>query len=214
MTLSDADRAPERVERRSSSRSSASPDSMVATLRALPSLTGTAPSIELDRLPADPLELFREWFDAAVALEVPEPAAMTLSTMDDDGVPDSRTLILKDAGPRGFAFAGTASSRKGRQIAAHPTAALNLWWQPILRAVRIRGEVAPADATECEADLAARSPQARAGIEPGDWRLWWLRPARVEFWQGAVDRQHLRVVYTWEERWFLRISRGETEIRG
>lgn len=182
------------------------------TLRAIPSLTGTAPELDLEGLPADPLELFRQWLDAAVASGVPESTAMTLATVDDQGVPDSRTLILKGLGSRGFAFASTASSRKGEQLAANPSAALNFWWQPILRAVRIRGRVTAADGAESEADLAARSAEARAGVEPGDWRLWWLAPTRIEFWQGAVDRRHCRVIYTGQDAWSVRILRGRNEI--
>lgn len=219
--MTHADRVPERGvelgrdQRRGAgvSRSSAALDGMAHTLRAIPSLTGTAPPLDFEHLPQDPLDLFREWLDTAIGSGVPEPAAMTLSTTDEHGMPDSRTLIAKDVSSRGFAFAGPASSQKGRQLAANPVAALNFWWQPILRAVRIRGSVIPADIAECEADLAARSAPARAGVAPGDWRLWWLEPTRIEFWQGAVDRQHWRVVYSRGADWTLRILRGESEIQ-
>ncbi|WP_446664477.1 pyridoxine/pyridoxamine 5'-phosphate oxidase [Flexivirga sp. B27] len=211
--MTQADRVPEERSEGAVSRSTAALDGMAHTLRAIPTLTGTAPQLDLNHLPDDPVELFRDWLETARTLDVPEPTAMTLSTADADGVPDSRTLILKDLGSRGFAFASTASSRKGEQLAASPSAALNFWWQPILRAVRVRGAVTSATPEECRADLAARSPQARAEVDPADWRLWWVQPERVEFWQGALDRQHVRAIYTRQKDWTLRILRGESEIQ-
>ena len=78
-------------------------------LRRIPSLTGTPPGIDLDDLPADPTEMFAAWLDVALDHAVPEPVAATLATVDGDGVPDARTLILKSVDARGWAFAGTAS---------------------------------------------------------------------------------------------------------
>ena len=109
-------------------------------------------------------------------------------------MPDARVLILKGVDARGFAFASTSSSRKGRQLAAHPEAALTFWWQPLLRSVRLNGRVVEASAEETAADLAARSADARANVEKGDWRLRRLVPARIEFWQGSTDRRHQRVI--------------------
>ncbi|UNK72020.1 pyridoxamine 5'-phosphate oxidase family protein [Microbacterium sp. H1-D42] len=166
-----------------------------AWLRSLPSLAGVAPAFDPVGLPADPVALFDAWLADAVALGVPEPHAMTLATVDADGVPDARTLILKGVSERGWAFAGHRTSAKGRQLAANPAAALSFWWQPIVRAVRVRGRVEPASDAESAADLAARSAAARSGIEPGEWMLWRVVPERVEFWQGRPDRDHVRVVY-------------------
>ncbi len=132
-------------------------DDFARWLRALPSLTGSAPPLDLDALPDDPDDLFRTLITEAVDAGVPEPHAATLATVDADGLPDARTLILKDVGPRGWAFAGTRSSAKGAQLAASPAAALAFWWQPIVRAVRVRGSVEEATAEESAADLAARS---------------------------------------------------------
>lgn len=186
-----------------------------ATFRNVPSLTGTAPGpVDLDGLPGDPLALFHEWWECALSAGVAEPAAATLATVDAAGLPDSRTLILKGVDAAGWAFAGPASSRKGQQLRARPAAALNLWWQPLLRAVRVRGPVVEASAEDCEADLAERSAAARAAVAPGDWRLWRLRPDRFEFWQGSPDRQHVRVIYHREanQRWRMDVTRGEVDV--
>ena len=129
---------------------------------------------------------------------------------DADGVPDSRTLLLKDVDERGWAFAGTASSRKAAQLTANPAAALSLWWQPQMRAIRVRGPVVQASHAECEADLAARSPQARATVPPGEWRVWRVQPERIEYWQGSPDRQHIRIIYGRDgDGWTRTVDRGE-----
>ncbi|WP_324650336.1 pyridoxine/pyridoxamine 5'-phosphate oxidase [Georgenia sp. H159] len=169
-------------------------DTTRAWLRTLRALTGTPPPVE-EPLPDDPVALFLGWLEVAVAAGVPEPHVMTLATVDADGVPDARALILKDVDERGWAFSTTASSRKGAQLSAAPEAALAFWWQPQARAVRVRGPVVQATREESEADLHARSPAAQASVAPGDWTLWRVRPTRVEFWQGAPDRNHLRIVY-------------------
>ncbi|MDO5627218.1 MAG: pyridoxamine 5'-phosphate oxidase family protein [Mobilicoccus sp.] len=165
-------------------------------LSRIPALTGTPAALDTDHLPAGPVEMFLWWLDEAVAADVPEPRSATLSTVDADGLPDARVLVLRDLGERGWAFGSTRSSRKGEQLAAQPAAALSMWWQPQMRAVRLRGPVVEASREESDADLARRHPDARARIADGDWQVWWLRPQRVEFWQGAQDRGHTRIIYT------------------
>ncbi|KRC62966.1 pyridoxamine 5'-phosphate oxidase [Agromyces sp. Root81] len=179
-------------------------------LRAQPALTGNAPRLDLQALPHDPVALFVDWIRDAARAGVAEPHAATLATVDADGLPDARTLILKDVSERGWAVAGQRSSRKGSQLAAHPVAALNFWWQPVVRAVRVRGTVLEASREESDADLAARSAAARAGIEPGDWTLWRIVPARIEFWQGSPDRRHTRIVYVTDGgAWSRQVSGAE-----
>jgi pyridoxamine 5'-phosphate oxidase len=164
-------------------------------LRGRHALTGDAPDWDLEALPDDPAVLFAEWMEEADAAAVPEPHTATLATVDAEGVPDARTLILKRVDARGWAIASTRSSRKGAQLGAVSAAALNFWWQPQVRAVRVRGRVEEATAEESAADLAARSPSARARVSEGDWVLWRVVPDRIEFWQGSHDRRHTRVVY-------------------
>ncbi|MFJ2369979.1 pyridoxal 5'-phosphate synthase [Microbacterium sp. NPDC087665] len=168
---------------------------VAAWLRAQPSLSGNAPAWDIGDLPAAPEDLFVAWLTQAIDDGVAEPLAATLATVGSDGVPDARTLILKDVDARGWAFAGPRASRKAAQLAAHPAGALNFWWQPLVRAVRVRGHVEEASPDESAADLASRPAPARAGLGPDRWVLWRLIPERVEFWQGAPDRRHTRIVY-------------------
>lgn len=165
-------------------------------LRKIPSLTGVAPPLgEFEDLPDEPVAMFLEWLNQAVDAGVPEPHTTTLSTVDAEGTPDARVLILKDVDDSGWAFASLASSQKGQQLNSCPAAAMTFWWPLAARSVRVRGEVVEAFREESEADLRARSPAGQRGVDPDDWTLWRIKPSRVEFWQGSTDRHHTRIIY-------------------
>jgi pyridoxamine 5'-phosphate oxidase len=125
------------------------------------------PTFDAAAAPEAPLPLFHRWFADAVAAGQPEPHVMTLATADADGRPDVRPLMLHDADARGWHFAGHSTSRKGRQLAARPPAALGFYWNVQGRAVRLRGTVGPADPDETRADLHARSRGALAAALAG-----------------------------------------------
>ncbi|KAL1410203.1 hypothetical protein Q8F55_004208 [Vanrija albida] len=132
-------------------------------LRAIPSITGTAPPFDLATAPDSPRALFLEWLQAAISAGVPEPLAATLSTVTPEGWPDARILILKDVTSSGaFEIATGAESAKGRQLAANPRAALSFYWVSLARAVRIRGTAVRASAEESATDFATRGVEARA----------------------------------------------------
>lgn len=184
-------------------------------LREIPALTGTTPPFSASGWSSEPVAQFRRWLGAAIDFGVAEPHAAVLSTVDTDGMPDARTLLLKDFDGRGWAFAGPGSSAKGMQLLASPAAALTFWWQPAVRSVRIRGHVIEASREESEADFTARSAAAQAEVASCDWTLWRVVPDRVEFWQGAVDRRHFRATYLRDEGrgWRLTASRGAQRIQ-
>ena len=117
--------------------------------------------------PAEPLALFTSWFAEAVAAGEREPHTMTLSTADEDGLPDARIVMLHGADEHGWSFATHATSRKGRQLDARPFAALTFYWPALGRQVRLRGPVSVAPAAEAQADLHARSTGALAAALTG-----------------------------------------------
>lgn len=125
------------------------------------------PAFDPAAAPSEPLPLFHQWFGEAVAAGQPEPHTMSLATVDDQGRPDVRTLMLHDADERGWHFASHATSTKGRQLAAHPEAALGFYWALQGRQIRIRGRVVPGTAEEAYADLHARSTGALASALVG-----------------------------------------------
>ncbi|MFJ8043959.1 pyridoxal 5'-phosphate synthase [Kitasatospora sp. NPDC096147] len=131
-------------------------------LRGLAVFAGRLPGFDPASAPADPVRLFTAWLTEAVAEGVREPHAMTLSTVDAEGAPDARVLILKGVDTSGWQFATHALSPKGGQLTARPQAALTFYWPDLGRQVRVRGAVAPGTAEESAADFLARSPAARA----------------------------------------------------
>ncbi len=140
----------------------AGPDDVRDRLRALRVFAGEMPSFETDRAPAHPAELFLEWLLAAIDVGVREPHAMTLSTVDQAGRPTSRVLILKGLLDGQWQFASSATSRKGRELAANPWAAINFYWSELGRQVRIRGRVTDAGPAASARDFLARPVGSRA----------------------------------------------------
>lgn len=91
-----------------------------------------------------PLPLLARWYADAVDDErVDEPGAMVVATVDDEGLPDARTVLLKGLDAEGFVFFTNTGSAKGRQLAGTPYASLVLLWHPMYRQVRLRGPVTP-----------------------------------------------------------------------
>lgn len=112
----------------------------------------------------DPIELFRTWFDLARARpEIKEPTAMNLATVDAQGRPDSRIVLLKDVEARGFTFYTNLGSAKAAQLDANPHAALCFHWMPLTRQVRVRGRVTPVTDAEADAYFASRPRQSQIG---------------------------------------------------
>ncbi|MFU8849629.1 pyridoxal 5'-phosphate synthase [Micromonospora sp. SL1-18] len=137
------------------------------TLRALPVLAHQMPSFDPTDVPGTPNALFALWFDAAATAGVDEPHAMTVSTVDADGAPDARVVILKDLDDEGWHFATTATSAKGRQIADNPRIALSFHWRELGRQVRVRGAAQPAGVEVSRRDFLARPVGSRVATLAG-----------------------------------------------
>ena len=105
---------------------------------------------------SDPFELFTRWFDEAVAAAIPEPNAMTLATVDAAGRPTARIVLMKGVDARGVVFHTNYDSRKGRDLAANPRAALLFFWVGLERQVRIDGAAERVSAEDSDAYFAAR----------------------------------------------------------
>jgi pyridoxamine 5'-phosphate oxidase len=117
---------------------------------------------------ADPIAMFEAWLREADAREPNDPNAMTLATVDADGAPDARMVLLKDVDARGFVFYTNTDSAKGRQLAAHPGAALVFHWKSLRRSVRVRGDIEPVSAAEADAYFATRAKSAQIGAWASD----------------------------------------------
>ena len=111
----------------------------------------------------EPFALFGEWFAEAVKAEPNDPNAMSLATVDADGLPDVRMVLMKGYDADGFVFYSHIASQKGRELAANPKAALLFHWKSLRRQVRIRGNVSPVTEAEADAYFATRPKQAQIG---------------------------------------------------
>jgi pyridoxamine 5'-phosphate oxidase len=172
----------------------------------------------------DPLALFRDWFEEArSAGEVPE--AMTLATADAGGRPSARMVLLKGADEQGFTFFTGYESRKGRELAENPRAALVFYWPALGRQVRVEGPVRRLPAEESDAYWQTRPARSRAAAaasrqsepigsrdqleaaferqlalgeppRPERWGGYVLEPEAIELWRHRDDRLHERVRFT------------------
>jgi pyridoxamine 5'-phosphate oxidase len=111
----------------------------------------------------EPFALFAEWFAEACKQEPNDPNAMALATVDEDGLPDVRMVLMKGFDADGFVFYSHIASAKGRELAANPKAGLLFHWKSLRRQVRIRGPVTPVTPEEADAYFATRPKQAQIG---------------------------------------------------
>jgi pyridoxamine 5'-phosphate oxidase len=187
----------------------------------------SAGTLERANLDADPIKQFQNWFDRAVAERSSgEVNAMVLATADKNGLPSSRTILLKGVDERGFIFYTNYDSRKGRELGENPNAALTFYWPNSERQVCVAGTVSKISAQESESYFRSRprgsqlaawaSNQSDAVTDrvaldkkwdemdakfpkdiplPPNWGGYVLKPERVEFWQGRVNRLHDRFCY-------------------
>jgi pyridoxamine 5'-phosphate oxidase len=117
---------------------------------------------------ADPIALFEAWLEAAKTSETNDPNAVAVATVDAEGMPDVRMVLLKDVDERGFTFYTNTESAKGQQLAAHPSAALLFHWKSLRRQVRVRGPVERVSEAEADAYFASRARASQIGAWASD----------------------------------------------
>jgi len=181
-------------------------------------------TLEEAQVDRDPLKQFGVWMVEAIHAQVPEPTAMTLATVDAHGRPSARVCLLKGVDAHGFVFYTNYESRKGRDLAANPGAAMTFLWKELERQVRIEGLVEKVTAEESDAYFATRPIGSRVGAwaspqsQPIDNRMWletrWAEltkkygehPPRPPHWGGyRVKPDHI-------EFWQGRLSRLHDRI--
>jgi pyridoxamine 5'-phosphate oxidase len=130
---------------------------------------------------SNPEALFNQWFDDAERAEINDPNAMTLATVDKNGMPNSRVVLLKGMDARGFVFYTNFESVKGQELLANPKASLCFHWKSLRRQVRIRGTVEPVSTAEADAYYASRPMGSRIGA----WASQQSRPLKTR--QELID---------------------------
>ena len=111
----------------------------------------------------DPLAQFNAWLQQSITSAIPEPTAMTLASVGADGRPSTRVVLLKGCDAQGLVWYSNYASRKGRELAAAPQAALQFHWVELERVVRIEGRVEHTDAAQSDAYFDSRPLASRIG---------------------------------------------------
>jgi pyridoxamine 5'-phosphate oxidase len=125
----------------------------------------------------DPITLFRNWFQEAIDAGLQEPSAMSLATLDADGHPDARMVLLKGVDERGFVFYTNLGSPKARALLQEPCAALCFYWDKIDKQIRVRGRADRVSDDEADAYFATRPRLSQIGA----WASRQSRPMRGYF---------------------------------
>jgi pyridoxamine 5'-phosphate oxidase len=157
---------------------------------------------------ANPLEQFNQWMNEAIAAEVPEPNAMTLATVGSDLRPSTRIVLIKGFDEKGIVWYTNFESRKGKELAGNPFAALQFHWVELERVVRIEGIVEKVSDAEADAYFHSRPLDSRIGawaspqseVISGRTVLVtnaakFAQPDNWQFWQGRKSRLHDRLRY-------------------
>lgn len=111
----------------------------------------------------EPMRLFAAWLEDATKSEPRDPTAMALATVDGNGLPDVRMVLMKGFDERGFVFYTSSESRKGNELAGNAKAAMTFHWKSLNRQIRLRGDIERVSDAEADAYFATRPKQAQIG---------------------------------------------------
>ena len=150
----------------------------------------TKGGLDDETMPDNPIPFFEHWLHEALKAEVVEPNAMALATVDSDGHPDVRIVLLKGLSDREIVFYTNYDGTKGKQLDQHPYASATFWWGPLERQVRIRGATYKQDQEASEAYFKSRPRASRIGA--------WASPQSEEI----ASREALDALFTAAEERF------------
>jgi len=179
-----------------------------------------------DNLPENPIKLFSDWFiNADSKNNEIEPNAMSLSSIDLNGVPTTRVVLLKKFSNNGFVFCTNYSSRKGKSITKNPNVCISFFWSSLEQQVIINGKASKVSEVDSDYYFNSRPIESRLGAiisnqsevipsreylenkfkknnientsvkRPRNWGGYIVDPTSIEFWQGRENRLHDRILY-------------------
>ncbi len=120
-------------------------------------------ALDIGAISSDPIAQFELWFEEALASKVPEPNALTLSTVSEDGRPSGRIVLLKGVEKGKFIFYSNYQSQKGKELEQNPACSLTFFWAELERQVRIEGIASRADANSSEKYFQSRPRESQVG---------------------------------------------------
>jgi pyridoxamine 5'-phosphate oxidase len=149
----------------------------------------------------DPIKQFQKWFQDAITANLPLPEAMSLTTVNSDGKPRSRMVLLKQVDDDGFVFFTNYQSSKAQEMNANPNVALVFFWSQLERQVRVEGTVTKTSAAESQAYFATRPRESQIGA--------WASPqssvisgrAEIEAKQADLEKVYEGRSVPWPEHW-------------
>lgn len=187
-------------------------------------------SLKVEESPFNPIDLFEVWFNDALKQENGEANAVIVSTVDENNMPHSRVVLLKEFSDKGFVFFTNYHSMKGKQIENNPYVSLLFFWQNLQRQVRIEGKAQKISPRLSDDYFYSRPIESQFGAmvsqqseilankrellkqyeqlkkfnkpkRPKHWGGFIVKPKYFEFWQGQPNRLHDRLVYKLEKKW-------------
>jgi len=175
--------------------------------------------------PDNPLDLLKRWLHTSNLLKISEPRGLVLSTVNDEGIPSSRVVLLKTVNENGVTFASSGISQKGRDLQTNPIAAGTLWWRETMQQINFQGTVTKLANNISDEIFKERPPAAQAVAtismqsavmtneqklrteisklltqtepmsRPKTWHAYHISIETIEFWHGSKDRFHHRLRY-------------------
>jgi pyridoxamine 5'-phosphate oxidase len=164
-------------------------------------MINTEDKLDEETIDRDPIKQFQKWFSEAIAAQLPQPEAMSLSTVSSDGRPAARMVLLKQVDEDGFVFFTNYRSSKARDLEANANVALVFFWSRLERQVRVEGTATRTSAEESQAYFATRPRESQIGAWTSPQSQTILSRAELEKKQAELEQLYKGKTVPWPEHW-------------
>lgn len=164
-------------------------------------MTNIEDKLDEQTIDRDPIQQFQKWFDEAVAAQLPLPEAMTLATVNSEGQPMARLVLLKQVDGDGFVFFTNYRSAKAKELETNNKVSLVFFWPQLERQVRVEGTVTKTSAQESEAYFATRPRESQIGAWASTQSAVISGRLELEEKQRELERTYEGKTVPWPEHW-------------